>query len=342
MIARPKLNEVAEMADVSLATVSRVLNGKQGVANATRQRVLDVIADLGYRDVPVRTVTNGVVGIVTPEMDNPIFPLLAQTIESRLARRGMLAMICPATSDTVNEQEYLDHFISVNAAGVVVINGRYAGIGVGYAPYEELLRHNIPTVLVNGVGTSAPIPAVTVDIRRGGELAVRHLTSMGHERIGCLTGPDRYTSTVNMIEGYRDGMKAAGLTTRDEWISESLFTIEGGRAGVAQLVDASVTGIVTGGDLMALGAVAGLRSHGLQVPQDVSVVGFDGTAMVSYTDPSLTSVRQPVDRMAQTVMSLLDSTRNNSSNVHFFEPDLVIGGSSGPVPSRRNLGVATG
>lgn len=333
MAARPKLDEVAGLAGVSLATVSRVLNGKQGVAHPTRQKVLDVLAELGYRDVPVRPTTSGVVGIVTPEMDNPIFPLLAQTIESRLARQGMLAMICPATSDTVNEQEYLDHFMATRAAGVVVINGRYAGIGVGYEPYEELLRRDIPAVLVNGVDADAPIPAVAVDIKSGGQMAVRHLASMGHKRIGCLIGPRRYISTLHLLDGYHSGMEQVGLPGHDEFVSESLFTIEGGRAGAVRLIEAEATAIVTGGDLMAVGAVAGLRAWGYQVPRDVSVVGFDGTNFVSYTDPSLTSVRQPVDRMAQTVVSMLTTPRNGGPTVHFFDPDLVIGGSTGRAPS---------
>jgi DNA-binding LacI/PurR family transcriptional regulator len=331
--ARPKLDEVAGLAGVSLATVSRVLNGKHGVAHPTRQKVLDVLADLGYRDVPVRPTTSGVVGIVTPEMDNPIFPLLAQTIESRLARQGMLAMICPATSDTVNEQEYLDHFMATRAAGVVVINGRYAGVGVGYEPYEDLLRRDIPAVLVNGVDADAPIPSVAVDIKSGGRMAVRHLASMGHKRIGCLIGPRRYTSTLHLLDGYHSGMEQAGLPVHDEFISESLFTIEGGRAGAVRLIEAEATAIVTGGDLMAVGAVAGLRAWGCQVPRDVSVVGFDGTNFVSYTDPSLTSVRQPVDRMAQTVVSMLTTPHNGGPTVHFFDPDLVIGGSTGRPPS---------
>jgi DNA-binding LacI/PurR family transcriptional regulator len=330
MASRPRLNEVADLAGVSLATVSRVLNGKQGVASGTRERVLQVLADLGYRDLPVRQA-NGVVGVVTPELDNPIFPLLAQTIESRLARQGLLTMICSATSDTVNELEYLTHFAAAGMAGAVIVAGRYAGVGIGYEPYHDLIRHNIPTVLVNGMDEDCPIPAVAVDVRSGSMMAVRHLVAMGHTRIGCLVGPNRYTTTRQMLEGYRLGMERAGLDVGDDLVSETLFTIEGGRAGAVKLVETGVTAIMAGSDLMAIGAVAGLRSWGKDVPGDVSVVGFDGTPLVSYTDPSLTSVRQPVDRMAQTVVSLLSDPANGGPRVHLFEPDLVIGHSTGPL-----------
>ncbi len=332
MSVRPKLQEVSDLAGVSLATVSRVLNAKPGVAGDTRQRVLSVLADLGYRDLPIRATRSGVVGIVTPEMDNPIFPLLAQTIESRLARKGVLAMICPATSDTVNEQEYLDHFAEVDAAGVVVINGRYAAPEVGYDAYEGLRRKQIPLVLVNGLVGEAPVPAVAVDIRAGSRMAVRHLASMGHRRIAVLTGPHRYATSQELLAGHEEAMSEAGLELDLRLVSETLYTIEGGQAGVASLLEAGATGIVTGSDLMAIGAIAGIRAWGHSVPEDVSVVGFDGTSLVTFTDPPLTSVRQPVDRMAATVAWLLESPATANGHVHMFQPDLVIGRSTGPAP----------
>jgi len=330
---RPRLHDISELAGVSLATASRVLNGKSGVSQETRQRVIDALADLGYRDVPIRPATSGVLGIITPELDNPIFPLLAQTIEARLTRQGMLAMVCPVTSDTVNEQEYLDHFMATRAAGVVVINGRYAGVDDGYRPYLELIEHNIPTVLVNGVDHDCPLPAVTVDIAAGGAMTVQHLAALGHRRIGCLTGPGRYTTTRHLVAGYTAAMTAAGLDVDPRSIVETLFTIEGGRAGIVGLIEAGVTAIVCAGDLIALGAIAGLTSWGYRVPEDVSVTGFDGTTMVSYTDPSLTSVRQPVERMALTVSTLLAGEAESPVNVHLVAPDLIIGRSTGRGPA---------
>jgi alanine racemase len=331
MTVRPKLQEVSDLAGVSLATVSRVLNAKPGVAGSTRQRVLDALSDLGYRDLPIRATRTGVIGIVTPEMDNPIFPLLAQTIESRLTRKGILAMICPATSDTVNEQEYLEHFVDTDAAGVVVVNGRYAAPEVGFESYLELRRKQVPVVLVNGLVGESPVPAVAVDIRSGIEMAVRHLLNMGHRRIGALTGPHRYASSQELLAGYRRALSEAGIETDDSLVSETLYTIEGGQAGVASLMEAGVTGIVTGSDLMAIGAIAGVRGWGRSVPGDVSVVGFDGTSIVNFTDPPLTSVRQPVMRMAATVAWLLESSTNGQGHVHMFHPDLMIGGSTSAV-----------
>jgi LacI family transcriptional regulator, repressor for deo operon, udp, cdd, tsx, nupC, and nupG len=334
MTLRPKLHEVSRVAGVSLATVSRVLNAKPGVASETRQKVLATLADLGYRE-PVQSARTGVVAIVTPELDNPIFPALAQTIEARLARYGLLTMVCPATSDTVGEQEYLDHFAETRAAGVVVVNGRYAAFDIGFDSYVQLMRRSIPVVLVNAVAGECPVPAVAVDIASGGEMAVHHLANMGHTRIGVLVGPRRYTSTLQLLEGYETAMAGLGLAVDDDQVSETLFTVEGGRAGVAKLIEAGVTGVICGGDLMALGAIEGLRARRLDTPADMSVVGFDGTDLISHTDPPLTSIRQPVDRMAASVAWLLrnqDSAETAATGVHLFQPDLVIGRTTGRVP----------
>ena len=332
MTTRPKLQEVSELAGVSLATVSRVLNAKPGVSGDTRARVLGVLADLGYQDVPVRPEQTGVVGIVTPEMDNPIFPLLAQTIESRLARQGLLSMICPATSDTVNEQEYLDHFASTNAAGVVVINGRYSDPSIGFTPYQQLRQAGMPVVLVNGSNHTEDVPLVAVDLEGGARLAVQHLAAMGHQRLGVMVGPQRYSSSQLLIQGFSEASTQLGIESDDTQVSETLFTMEGGRAGVAKLLEAGVTGIVTGSDLMAIGAIDGIRAWGKSVPEDVSIVGFDGTSLASVTSPKLTSLRQPVERMAATVAWLLeDLSEERSDTVHTFQPDLMIGHSTGRV-----------
>lgn len=332
MALRPKLQEISRLTGVSLATVSRVLNAKPGVASETRRKVLDSLAELGYQE-PVRTTRTGVVGIITPELDNPIFPALAQNIEARLARFGLLSMICPVTSDTVNEQEYLDHFLESEAAGVILINGRYAGIEEAFAPYEDLLRKNIPTVLVNGVVGECPIPAVCVDLAAGASMAVRHLASLGHRRIGLLVGPGRYSSTVELDRGYRSAMTELGQEPSDALVSETIFTPEGGRAGLAKLLEANATAVICGGDLMAIGVIEGLRARNMSTPQDFSVVGLDGTELLSHAQPQLTTIRQPIDRMAAAVAWLLQNQESAGTRVHLFLPDLVIGKTTGPVPS---------
>ena len=331
---RPKLHEVARITGVSQATVSRVINGKPGVADATRRRVLDALSDLGYQDAPSQPARSGIVGIITPELQNPVFPLLAQAIEARLARHDYMCVVCPATAETINEQDYIDHFVDTNAAGVVVINGRYANEGVGYDPYVQAAAQGLGVVLVNAVEYPCPVPSVKVDIAAGAELAVRHLIDLGHERIGCLVGPRRYVGAIEFYRGWRRGLEAAGLPVdTDMALSETLFTLEGGQAGGAKLLENRMTGIVAASDFLALGAIKAARDWGAAVPDDISVIGFDGTPLGTFTDPTLTTLRQPLDRMATAVAGLFTNYTNGADRpaAQVFTPELVSGRSTARV-----------
>lgn len=332
---RPKLAEVAELAEVSEATVSRVLNGRPGVAETTRRRVLDVVGDLGYRDVPTRAGTSAVVGIVTPELENPVFALFAQYLQTHLANRGMLPVVCSSTSETVNEQDYLDHFLSSHAAGAIVVNGRYAQPEVGYDPFLAIRDRGLPLVLINGIHGPSPLPAVAVDLKAAAAAAVRHLVTLGHQKIGMVIGPIRYSTSLDMIEGFRRAAGRLGVRSDETVISETVFTFEGGQAGSAQLLEAGATGIIAANDLMAAGVISAIRTRGRIVPDDVSVIGFDGTPVMSYPSLRLTTMRQPVDRMAAAATALLSDAidGNGFSQTQVFAPELVVGRSTGPVVS---------
>ena len=332
---RPRLSEIAQLAYVSEATVSRVLNAKPGVANDTRARVLDVLADLGYADVHRKAKGTGAMGIVTPELSNPIFPHLAQQMESVFAHHGYLSLVCSSTSETVHEQDFLDYLVSHGAAGIVVINGRYALPDVGYEPYFALQASGVPVVLVNGFSDEPPLPSVTIDVAEAASHAVHYLGSIGHTRIGMLSGPHRYPTANNLVRGYRKGLGEMGIPLDEEMISETSWTREGGQAGAAKLLEQGVTGIVCGNDLMAMGVVTAARTWGVSVPDDLSVVGFDGSPIASYVDPPLTTLRQPAAAMAKAVVAELvgNQSLDTSNSSHTFRAELVIGRSTGRPPA---------
>ncbi len=330
---KPKLHEVARYAEVSEATVSRVLNQKPGVADETRRKVLDVLNQLGYNFGADRIRTLGTIGIVTPELDNPIFPRMAQAIESKLARHGYLSLLGPATPTTAHERDYLEQFVRIGVNGIVVVNGAYAK-RIGYAAYEELMAEGISVVLVNGVYEPCPIPAVTVDIAAAARSAVRHLLNLGHRRIGCIAGDLQYTSPQSLVEGYERAMKDAELAVDQDLIVEALFTLEGAKSAGSTLINRGVTGMIAMSDLIALGAISAAYSHGLRVPEDLSVIGFDGTPLLGMRTPTLTTLRQPVDRMAQTVAAmLLGQINGDRQTTQVFEADLIAGGTAGVAPA---------
>jgi alanine racemase len=231
----------------------------------------------------------------------------------------------------VHEQDFLDFLAGQQATGVVVVNGRYALPGVGYAPYEALAARGVPVVLVNGFRDTPPLPAVGIRIAEAASHAVQHLGALGHQRIGLVVGPTRYPTAGDFVTGYRSGLASVGLDFDETLVSETPWTLEGGQAAAAPLLERGVTGIVCSNDLMAVGVVAAAQAWGASVPDDISVIGFDGSPLASLTDPPLTTLRQPVASMATAVASLLvgDHRNNAAVPVQRFRAELVIGQSTG-------------
>lgn len=297
---RIKLQDVAALAGVSEATVSRVVNGKAGVAESTRSKVLAVLAELGYAPPALHPPRAGAIGLIVPELDNPIFPRFVQAIEARLLTSGYVCVLCCATRVGASEDDYVDSLLGRGVAGVIVISGRHADTQGDHSVYDRLRDSDIPLVVVNGAIEGSGIAAVSTDDRDATVTAYEHLLELGHERIGFVTGPSMYVPVQRKLDGFRSAAAAAGVSTdeTEQRIAESTFTLEGGAAGTRRLLDVGVTAIIAASDMMALGAIRAVREHGLEVPDDVSVVGYDDTDLMRFTDPPLTTIRQPVEHLA--------------------------------------------
>jgi LacI family transcriptional regulator, repressor for deo operon, udp, cdd, tsx, nupC, and nupG len=176
-------------------------------------------------------------------------------------------------------------------------------------------------------------PFVSNDDVTSMDLAVTHLVTQGHRRIGLALGPRRFVPVVRKITGFRDAMRRhLGLDDVDDWVECSLFSVEGGAAAAERLVDAGCTALICGSDLMALGAIRAVRARGLDVPRDVSVVGYDDSPLIAFTDPPLTTVRQSVQAMGSAaVRALLDEIAGVAAprSEYIFRPELVVRGSTG-------------
>jgi alanine racemase len=332
---RVRWREVAELAGVSEATVSRVMNGKPGVSERTKTVVLDAVDQLGAtRLLRSRTLEAGLVGVVVPELDNPVFPAFAQALEARLAAAGYTCVLGCATQ-VVDELEYLGTLVERGVAGIVIVSGRHADAQGDQSAYHELIAQGVPMVFVNGDAQGAPAPCVSCDDRRAAALAVHHLASLGHRRIGFVSGPTRYVVVQRKLEGYRAALAEVGADLDDDIVVDTVFSIEGGRAAVAPLLDAGATAAIAASDLMALGTVLGARERGRAVPADWSVVGYDDSALMAYTDPPLTTVRQPILAMCEHACQLLLAQLDGGGRVdreYLFRPELVVRASTGPAP----------
>jgi alanine racemase len=339
---RARLSDIAQQAEVSEATVSRVLNDRPGVSTETRQAVLTALDVLGYeRPARLRKRSAGLVGLVVPELDNPIFPMFAQIIESALAQQGYTPVLCTQTPGGVTEDEYVEMLLDRQVSGIVFVSGLHADTSADHDRYRKLIARPLPIVLVNGYVPGIEAPFVSCDDRAAGELAVSHLVALGHRRIGLISGPDRFIPVQRKVAGYRAAMRdLVGVDDAelDELISLSLFGVEGGHAAAARLLDRGATGIVCGSDLMALGAIRAARQRGLSVPGQVSVVGYDDSPLIAFTDPPLTTVRQPVRAMAvAAVRALVDEIRGHASpnSEYVFRPELVVRTSTAIAPAPR-------
>ncbi|GIF50154.1 LacI family transcriptional regulator [Asanoa ferruginea] len=333
---RARLSDIALRAGVSEATVSRVLNDKPGVSPDTRESVLAALDALGLeRPARLRRRSAGLVGLVVPELNNPIFPEFAQTIESALAQRGYTLVLCTQTPGGATEDEYVEILLDRQVNGIVFVSGLHADATGDHERYRRLVARELPIVLVNGYVPDLAAPFVSPDEQAAAELAVSYLATLGHRRIGLISGPDRFLPVRRKIEGYRAAMRAQGYFSDaelDGLISLSLFGVEGGEAATHRLLDAGVTGIVCGSDMMALGAIRCARRRGLRVPDDVSVVGYDGSPLMAFTDPPLTTVRQPVEAMAvAAVRALVDEIEGHAAphSEYLFRPELVVRSSTG-------------
>jgi alanine racemase len=336
---RARLSDIAAQAEVSEATVSRVLNDRPGVSAETRQAVLTALDVLGYeRPARLRKRSAGLVGLVVPELDNPIFPAFAQVIESTLAQQGYTPVLCTRTFGGITEDEYVEMLLDRQVSGIVFVSGMHADTTADPERYRKLLARPLPIVLINGYVPGLEAPFVSCDEYAASELAVSHLVALGHRRIGLISGPERFQPVQRKLAGYRAAMtRLAGATEAEltELVELSLFGVEGGDAATSRLLDRGVTGIVCGSDLMALGAIRAARQRGLSVPRDLSVVGFDDSPLIAFTDPPLTTLRQPVMAMGvAAVRALVDEMHGHPAphSEYVFRPELVVRGSTAVAP----------
>ncbi|GAA1543605.1 LacI family DNA-binding transcriptional regulator [Actinomadura kijaniata] len=333
-----RLAEVAQKVGVSEATVSRVLNGRPGVSEATRAAVLTALDVLGYeRPTQLRGERARLVGLVLPELGNPIFPALAEVVGGALAQRGFTPVLCTVTPGGLSEADYVEMLLQQQASGVVFAGGQYAEADAPHDHYRRLLEVRLPVVLVNAGSEELDFPRVSTDDAVAAEQAFGHLASLGHERIGLVLGPEDHVPSRRKLEAARAAAARAGLDLPDAWVRRSLFSLEGGQAVTASLLRDGVTGIVCGSDPLALGVVRAVRRHGMSVPEDVSVVGFDDSAFMNCVNPPLTTVRQPIEAIGRAAVTLLTGQVTGgavAAEELLYEPELVVRASTAPVRTR--------
>ncbi|GAA2119131.1 LacI family DNA-binding transcriptional regulator [Kitasatospora saccharophila] len=329
---------MAKKVGVSEATVSRVLNEKPGVSEATRAAVLTALDVLGYeRPTQLRGERARLIGLVLPELGNPIFPAFAEAVGGALAGQGFTPVLCTQTAGGVSEADYVDLLLEQHVSGVVFFGGLYAQGDAPHDHYQRLAERSLPTVLLNAAIEHLDFPRVSCDDAVAVEQAFGHLRQLGHTKIGLVLGPLDHMPSQRKLAAARAVVAKLGLDLPDQHVERALFSLEGGQAATTRLLRQGVTGVVCASDPLALGAVRAVRRAGLAVPDDVSVVGYDDSSFMMCTDPPLTTVRQPIEAMGRAVVDLLVGEIAGVRVTHdelLFEPELVVRGSTAPARER--------
>ena len=279
--------------------------------------------------------------MICGEFSNPVFPAFVDRISTELSRHGQLTTVAVTDRSLNPEERCVQEFVETSVGSIIFIGGHHAEVGGDTGLYRDLTDSGVGVILVNGQSTGLAVPHIWCDEGSGSIKATRHLLQLGHDRIGCLLGSRRYIPTLRFIDGYRRALAESGVAEPEGAIVESVFTVEGGRAGAARLLARGITGIIAGNDLMALGAIQAATSAGYQVPHEVSIVGYDGTDFTSFVNPSLTTLRQPFAEIAKlAARAAIDEASDGERyrDTYVFEPELVARSSSGEYRPRAAQG----
>jgi LacI family transcriptional regulator len=337
---RVTLKDVARLAGVHPGTASRALNVEtRGLVNEeTARRVLAAAEELGYRPNPIarglKTSRSYTVGVLIPDLTNPLFPPIVRGIQDRLEEAAYTPLIANTENDPDRERADFEAMRARQVDGFITATAR--------RDHDLLSRPGelgLPVVLVNRRLEDAALPSAVGDDKAGVSLAVRHLVELGHRRIAHLAGPQDISTGYLRYEGFLEAMEAAGAEADPELIliGDAVIESEGSRL-CAALLDGGreCTAIVAANDLMALGCYDVLEERGIACPQEISVIGFNDMPFAAHFRPPLSTIRIPQYELGARAAELLLTTMQDSEaqpTQLLLEPELVVRGSTGPPPA---------
>jgi len=333
------LRDVAVRAGVHPATASRALNPETRilVSEDTARRVLDAASDLGYRPNPVarslRTRRSHTVGVLIPDLNNPLFPPIVRGLEDRLATAGYVALIGNTDSDDERERMVFEQMRARHVDGLVLATAR-----LRHPLLAEASRAEMPVVLINRLAQDYSFPSVSVDNERGVRMAVAHLSALGHRRIAHIAGPQEMSTGLSRYRGFVTAMESSRLQVEDDMVVfAKAFTVEEGLRCGRLLLERGTgcTAIAASNDMLAVGCYGALDDAGLSCPEDISVVGFNDMPFIDRLRPPLTTIRFPHYQVGtEAAQLLLERIAEHSGPVKilYLAPELVIRGSTARVP----------
>jgi len=331
------LRDVAAAARVHPATASRALNPETRilVSEETARRVSAAAAALGYRPNPVarslRTRRSHTVGVLIPDLNNPLFPPIVRGLEDRLAAAGYVALLGNTDGDSGKEQIIFEQMRARHVDGFVLATAHERNPVLAEAAEAEL-----PVVLMNRLAPDYSFSSVSADNEQGARMAVAHLAALGHTRIAHIAGPPQVSTGEGRRRGFLEGMEAAGLAVDEDLIiTASGYTVdEGTRCGRELLArSARCTAVAVANDMLAVGCYTVLDEAGLRCPDDLSLVGFNDMPFIDRLRPPLSTVRFPHYQLGTEAAQLLlerIANRDCPVKILFLAPELIVRGSTAP------------
>jgi LacI family transcriptional regulator len=302
------IREVAEKADVSVSTVSHVINETRFVSPDTKSRVLAAMEDLEYepnrlasslRRKDKRTHT---LGLLIPDSSNPFFAEVLKGVEDASFEAGYSVILCNSDDDPQKEVGYLEVLLSKQIDGVILVSA-----GDSSESLKLVDRWDGKAVVVDRDIDAPELDSVSVDNEEGGYVATKHLLDHGHKHIGCIGGPSALKPSAGRVKGYKKALDEFGLKLNEANVVSGDFRPQSGYTAAHTILDqdAQVSAIFSTNDMMAVGAIRAINELGKTVPDDISIIGFDDIALASFTTPPLTTIAQPSYEMGMRAAELL-------------------------------------
>jgi DNA-binding LacI/PurR family transcriptional regulator len=339
------MRQIAERAEVSIGTVSHVINGTAKVREKLRQRVLEAIRSLGYQPSQLarglRRNQTSMLGMIIPDITNPFFPAVVRGVEDVAYKRSYRLVLCNTDNDASKELSYLNELRSYRAAGLLVIPAAESNIA---AQLRSVAASGPPVVCLDRrpIGWNGDVVLVANEV--GAYQATKYLIRAGHTQLAVITGPLLLTNAAERLKGFKRAVREAKIRIAPEYMQEARFDRESGYRSAMRLLRMvpRPTAIFACNDLMALGILVAMRELNLNCPDDVSIAGFDNLDFTEFTAPALTSVHQPGYQLGATAARLLleriDGLRTASKTIT-LQTELKLRNSIGPalpVPPLRS------
>ena len=334
----PDIRAVAALAKVSIATVSRTINGSPVVSDRLSKRVWQAIEHLNYfPNSHARTLVSGrsrLFGIIVENITNPFFPELIQSFEEIAVANGYEILVSSSNSDPAILTTCIRRMLERKVEGVAVLT-----FGEEEPVLDQLAYHDIPIVLAEFKLANAKVSTILLDYTTGIRSAIDHLRELGHTKIGYLAGPHKLHSALTRENDFHTAMQLAGLPIETKWIIECDHTLKGGVAGFAKLqaLSARPSAVLCSNDMTAIGVLRAAFMAGLRVPQDLSVIGLDDIDFAEFTLPPLTTIRLSRSDLARAAFEALrlqseDAGKPDLQHEFLVSTSLIVRGSTAPPP----------